>query len=135
MHIQSIHSINNNNQTNFKARFINDKNGYFRELWDCASKSEILFNKAKHFSNILPDDTLEITNKISKYGYHFYYPEYEIFNHNTGAKSLYQFPYTPQFDILNQLLDLIATDEELFNNRRTSGSTYNLLLGKNRINK
>ena len=57
MRIQSIYT---NNQTNFNARFINDKNGNFQKPWNDALKSTDFFNKAEKFSNGLPSDSLEI---------------------------------------------------------------------------
>ena len=43
MQVQAIQSTNQNNNV-FKARFIDDKNGYFRKLWQDA-----LINESFHY--------------------------------------------------------------------------------------
>lgn len=128
MHIQTIQSTQNNKNTSFKARFINDKNGYFQELWTSAYKSKSLFDKAKHFNKTHPNDTLEI---VGIKNCDIITDGYEVFNHNTGSKSLYKMKsVTKKEGVLSNLLDLINNDKQIFE-KNYSNKIYNLLLGKN----
>ena len=127
MRIQTIQSTNNNNKTDFKARFINDKNGNFIRLWDDAWKSADLFNKAKEFRNGLPADSLEI---LSIKNLDLLTSGYEVLNHNTGKKSLYKISdNSPKYGVLGYLIDLIHSDKTLFE-KDFSTNIYNFLLGK-----
>lgn len=126
MRIQTIQSTNNN-KTNFKARFINDKNGNFLRFWNDALKSRDLLSKAKNFSDVHPYDVLEIiglneTDAAVK--------SYDVFNHNTGVTSSYKTKATtPKNKVLEFLLDSIDDDKNIFNND-FSTMMYNLLLGR-----
>ena len=65
MKIQALSNINNSEKNTFKAKFINDKNGYLNKLWENSLKTDDRFMKAVDtFTNNFTDHELKIVKKI-----------------------------------------------------------------------
>ncbi len=124
MHIVPIQKQMNMKPTNFKAHFLDDDKGYFRDMWLTADKSRSLLNLANQLHDFREDDMLEIVNKKKNYTS----VEYEIFNHNTGFKSSYKVGSNVTINkTLEFLLDSVLSDKNLFL-KDLSSHIYNLLL-------
>ena len=82
MQIQPVSSTNQNNS--FKARFINDKNGYFRELWRTAPKTYSLDHIIDEFCSKYKDHAVEIIDVACVGQYDPVNKIYTLFNHKTG---------------------------------------------------
>ncbi len=82
MQVHPISNIDSNNC--FKAKFVNDKNGFFTELWNSTLKTRSLSSIIDEFSSKNKDQTIEIINVERINQYNPVNKLYTLFNHTTG---------------------------------------------------
>jgi len=125
MQVQAIQSTNQNNNT-FKARLINDKNGYLLRLWrykntEIDADFEKLVNQ---FKSSHKEHSIEITslqrNEKDNVGLIC-----EVFNHRTGATGRY-FNYYSVKNLIKSILD----DKKLFDESTKSAKLFQKLTGQ-----
>lgn len=99
-HIVQVHSVNLNNNNTFKAKFINDNNGYFRKLWMESSINSKLGDAIDYFSKNNADHTLEITDcSVDR-------TLFTVFNHKNGYSRVFKVTFSANKklqDLLEQI--------------------------------
>ena len=128
MKVQSVQSTNLSPNTNFKATFLNDVNGNFRNAWEKTLISDSFISKSKIFSQISEKSILEITElNVQKFGTY-----YKIFNHYNGKFAQY-FDYMDNYsrnkNLLEFILDSIFKDKNLLSSETPKDSVFRLLTG------
>lgn len=117
MYINSIQSpqITSSKQPNFKASFVNDRNGYFQKIWIGASKTRDLLGKARRFHNLFEGDKLEIIGHKRHITPTGDCMGYDVFNHSTGEQAHYKAEPNMRFEkTLEFLLDSVLSDRKIF---------------------
>lgn len=124
MQVQPITDVNlKQTNTSFNARFIDDKNGYFRKLWqDALVNSD--FNKVVdrfYYSN--KNHVLEITN-IEENG-----TKITVFNHRNGYEKICKVHDFVNLK-LQELMDRLMLSNHLFTEGSMSAKIYQKLTGQ-----
>ncbi len=110
MQIQKIQTQDSLSKPNFKARFIYDKAGNFRSLWETSSKSSRFNSMAKQFSQI-KNGVLE----IKEYTYECGVDNYKIFNHSTKKEKTVMNPFDRGgYDKVEYLINKLMEDMDFF---------------------
>ncbi len=136
MQVQSIQTTNNCRKPCFKAYFVNDAAGNFRNLWITARVDKKLEQKIESFASKYKKHGLEIIGVNNRTGYvgtgHDRAPvpgtDYMLFNHYNGQTSEY-FIASLATERLAFLLDNINKDEKLFRDDYTA-KPYRYLTGR-----
>ena len=118
MQIQKIQSSDNLSKPNFKARFIYDQSGNFRNLWETSSKSSEFNSMAKQFSEIKNGELeiKEIKHKIDG-------GLYKIFNYSTNKEKSFMIPSDRgAYDKVEYLMKLLFEDKDFFKKVKRYGS-------------
>lgn len=120
MQVQKIQSTNNYSNPNFNAKFVYDRAGNFRYLWETSSKSSEFNSVAEQFSKI-KNGILEITNipssrKLGNSTYHIgTSADYTIFNHITNKEKKITIPVGRKGDYkIEYLINKLMEDMDFF---------------------
>ena len=124
MKIQPIQSTNN---INHKAKFINDKNGNFRKLWQNSVLDMELASMIDNFAKNNKKHSLEITDVL--YNEKRRTTTYTIFNHKNGFGLTVETNQSPGF-ILHKILEKIS-ESQLFSDKNSrTARLYQKLTGQ-----
>jgi len=126
MQVQPIQSTANNRRKSncsFNASFIDDKNGYFRKLWQDAHVDSSFHDAVDRFYNSHVGHLLEIT-KVSKNE-----TEFTIFNHRNGYEKICELK-TGVLTKLEELIEKILDSKHLFTENSKSAESYQKLTGQ-----
>ena len=128
--IMEIRQIQPTSNINSKARFINDKNGHFRKLWQDSVLDIELANLIDNFSKKNKKHSLEITDVVfnDKKKCH----NYTIFNHRNGFGLTIESFNSSGF-ILHELLEKISQSHLLTDKNSRTATLYQKLTGQNSI--
>ena len=123
-----INAVNNNNyNTSSKAKFINDKNGNFRKLWQASVLDMELASIIDNFAKKNKKHSLEITavlyNKKRKT------TTYTIFNHRNGFGLTIDTAQSPGF-ILHEILEKISKSQLLSEKNSRTANLFKKLTGQ-----
>jgi hypothetical protein len=124
MKIQPVQSTNN---INHKAKFINDRNGNFRRLWQDSVLDTELPSMIDNFAKNNKKHSLEITDVL--YNEKRRTTTYTIFNHKNGFGLTVETNQSPGF-ILHKILEKIS-ESQLFSDKNSrTARLYQKLTGQ-----
>ena len=122
-----IQALNNNYNTDFKAKFINDNNGYFRKLWRDSVLDMELASMIDSFAKQNKKHSLEITDVL--YNQKRKTTSYTIFNHRNGFGLTVDSVNSPGF-VLHEILEKISKSQLFSEKNSRTASLFKKLTGQ-----
>ena len=122
-----INAINNNYSTSCKAKFINDKNGNFRKLWQDSVLDMELASMIDNFAKTNKKHSLEITDVL--YNEQGKTTSYIIFNHRNGFGLTVNTAQSPGF-ILHEILERISKSQLFSEKNSRTANLFKKLTGQ-----
>ncbi len=133
MKIQKVQTINN--KTTFNAHFINDKNGYFRTLWDReeGANTKIFKSYLDKFTNNNTGHAIEITeldiDALNTYGK---LTHAKLFNHKTGESEYFSFSGFAKYHPIRMLMKFLTSkniiESDFYSTNNNITKIYNQLI-------
>jgi hypothetical protein len=122
-HIESTYNINH------KAKFIDDNQGYFRNLWKDSVLDMELADMIDNFAKNNKKHSLEITDVF--YNEKKKFTSYSIFNHYNGFGLTVESSNSPGF-VLHEILEKITKSQLLTNKNSRTATLFKKLTGQYR---
>ena len=123
-----IQRIESSNSINHKAKFINDKNGYFRKLWQDAVLDVELAEMIDKFSKKNKKHSIEIID--ASYNNNTKNFTYNLFNHFNGFGITIESHNIRGF-VLHEILEKIFNSQLLTEKNSRTATLYQKLTGQN----
>ena len=123
-----INTINKNTcNPSYKAKFINDRNGNFRKLWQDSVLDMELASMIDSFAKKNKKHSLEITDVL--YNEKEKTTSYKIFNHRNGFGLTVDTTKSPGF-ILHEILEKISKSQLLSEKNSRTADLFKKLTGQ-----